>query len=387
MQLISSRPRKLFPILSSDINEGSPNIPAAVSPRVPSVENNASVVLPFRMILGIFSMDTPKDLQRRKLIRRTYLSFYDSLNKANVTTPGRRICALADLREGNLSHPDECQLIYTFVIGANSNPHAPTELLDEGSDQTIPMTLDRSNEPTYERDVVYLNIHENMEEGKSTTWFKYASSKIPESLQIDLIAKVDTDTVVFPNELLAEVELQLQAHKNLHHPVGVYGGVGVGKGRDQMYFQGGFYFMSKDVARYITSQDCNRSNIIQTMLERYGHHAEDRDIGGFVETYSKNLVQCINTPLEVGWSHNKRFKDPNGFRVKWKEILAKEIVRLRFEELRAHHNNQECPPKEAILEAVDEFYSDNARRRTAFKKLLMSTGCADAADSFAETSS
>jgi hypothetical protein len=251
------------------------------------------------------------------------------------------------------------------------------------------MTLDQSNEPTYERDVVYLNIRENMEEGKSTTWFKYASSKIPESLQIDLIAKVDTDTVVFPNELLAEVELQLQAHNNLHRPVGVYGGVGVLRvgGRDQAYFQGGFYFMSKDVARHITSQDCNRSNIIQKMLERYGHRAEDREIGGFVETYRKNLVQCINTPLEVGWSHNKRFKDPNGFRVKWKDILVKDIVRLRFEELRAHHKNQECPPNEAILEAADEFYSDNTRARTAFKKLLRSKGCSDAANSFPEASS
>ena len=58
--------------------------------------------------------------------------------------------------------------------------------------------------PANETDLVLLNIQENMEDGKSQSFFKYATSVVIDEhhLDFDYIAKVDSDTIVYPEPFL-----------------------------------------------------------------------------------------------------------------------------------------------------------------------------------------
>jgi hypothetical protein len=98
---------------------------------------------------------------------------------------------------------DSCQLIYTFVVGAN--PYGPTNLVDYYN-SSHPLTLTESDvvaqfpdlilnsssvtssgEMTMlEKDILYLNIKENMEEGKTPSWFHVANTLV-EEYEIDYI--------------------------------------------------------------------------------------------------------------------------------------------------------------------------------------------------------
>jgi hypothetical protein len=329
---------------------------------------------PFRMLLGIFTTDTPKDFNRRRLIRRTYLSYYDQINRASKITghqwTSNRICALADIMAGNATNPEDCQLIYTFVVGGAdpSDPQAPTELLED--DPNIPMVLDSPSDQ-HERDVTYLNIRENMNEGKTVTWFKYASSRIPDGLRIDLIAKVDTDTVVLPPSLLNEVEIQLRAQDNMRPPKLVYGGHAITS--RHYYIQGGFYFLSKDLAQYITSDSCPRDEIVRAHMIKHGHRAEDREVGAFVkrrERGSAQKAQRLFLPYKIGSEHCKRFKGEEGFLSKWEGFLAKETARQQYNGLLVEGQHSglpdntavargsippPCPSEEAIHKALGQY--------------------------------
>jgi hypothetical protein len=351
---------------------------------------------PPRMLLGIFTTNSTSEAIRRNLIRKTYLSTYKTFEKAKLKE-GRidRICALADLlsAEQNESSTgdnnnnnnnnntrsrgnsmDDCLLVYAFVMGAMdpSNTTAPTDLLeleaseDSSNNREIMMMMynvDRSGYNNYERDVVYLNIRENMNDGKTVTWFKYASSVLPSTLGIDLIAKVDSDTVVFPRLLLQELRETLENQHHIRRPARrVYGGSNqvVREGAKVHYMQGGFYFISRDVAQKITSKTCPRSEIVQRVVFDPGYRrSEDREMGHFVDTCANqhhnrtkdddeegNIRKVVLRP-DSSARHERSFKDANRFRVKWKDIFSNDMANLRYNEVRQKYaDSNGCPPTE-----------------------------------------
>ena len=79
---------------------------------------------------------------------------------------------------------NHCQLVYTFVVGGN--PNGPKELIDFNA--SYPLTVETPLFPD-EQDVTYLNIEENMKEGKSQTWLKYAMGIIENHYYFDDIGK------------------------------------------------------------------------------------------------------------------------------------------------------------------------------------------------------
>ena len=119
------------------------------------------------------------------------MSYYK--NKTHLVD---RICSLSEAQT-----MDSCQLIYTFVVGAN--PHGPTNLVDYHN-SSHPLTLTGSDvvaqfpdvlsnassftsrEMILEKDILYLNIKENMEEGKTPSWFHVANTLV-EEYEIDYI--------------------------------------------------------------------------------------------------------------------------------------------------------------------------------------------------------
>jgi hypothetical protein len=200
---------------------------------------NAPMIKPLPTFLwGIPTLE--RDVKRRETIRSTYLTaFQSSINP-------HRICPLHNFTAG-------CQVAYIFFTGAN--PNGPTELLDPNS--SFPITI---SPPKGEGDVVYLNIKENQMDGKMTTFFRYAS----EFRQFDYIAKVDDDTLLFPQNLLDYLYDELPSK-----PYRVHGGLAMNASScdpniqedhacplplvGDVYMSGEFTFMSRDLAAYISN--------------------------------------------------------------------------------------------------------------------------------------
>lgn len=307
---------------------------------------------PNRILLGLFTTTREQDKPRQNLVRKTYLTNYEILNqvglaKSDETTD--RLCSLADLLEQKNNTMQECVIVYTFVAGnyhKKSNLSIPTDLtyIDDAS---FPYAVDRSSEEGYNRDFVYLNIRENMNDGKTSTWFKYASTILPaKELGIDLIAKVDSDTVLYPRPLLHELDRTLSRKYKISRPAQrVYGGFEeVAHPEEVPYAQGGFYFLSRDVASYITSSACPRYEILpyeKAVLSGHGvdlERAEDLETGLLVDHCWNNhsdfppVRRVLLDPYLAG-DHDRQFKNSRGFRVKWKGGLARDLAFLRLEQL------------------------------------------------------
>jgi hypothetical protein len=350
---------------------------------------------PPRILLGIFTTNSTKEANRRKLIRKTYLSYYHILAEAELgVEPRERICSLAELIDRSRDTED-CQIVYTFVMGASTNTTVPTDLttLEQQEEDNYPYVLDRSGSSDYERDVLYLNIQENMNEGKTATWFKYASSVLPATDLgvLDLVFKVDSDTVVVPRALLQDLNTIQRPARN------VYGGVFYAREEEETtaapYMQGGFYFLSTDVAERITSPECPRADIIkETTSDRGYSRSEDREVGNFVarcwhaeppkgngpSTSTSSSIQTVFVNSRTSAAHARAYKDPTQFRIKWKERLATDMALLRRahvqEKYRSTRNG--CPPTKAAAEEEMAWFDRKEKMKLAkqqFARLLKSS--------------
>ncbi len=328
----------------------------------------------FRMLLGIFSMESDRERHRRSLIKNTYLSFPKFMDRYNVTTVPiqfTRICSLREYWQGSAPHRKQCQLLYTWVIGAakKSDPSATTAYLNPKKDK--PMTVHPSG--ISDSHATYLNIIENMNEGKSQTWFKYASSQIPEDFHIDLIAKVDTDCLVYPTILLAEME-RIRKEMNLSYPFhNIYGGSRQ-QGADLSYMQGGFYFLSTDLARYITSDQCDRNRIIEEYMPQYNNErAEDVEISRFIRTYPGHIFE-MEIPRETAYYHNRKMKGDNYYRENWKSYIASIVAKDRIMKVQTEANST-CPSEDALNQGRDLIHEDLTRVRQQYEILRRQLTC------------
>ena len=266
-----------------------------------------------RFLVGIFTTSTDEiEEQRRQLIRSTYLSFYNATK--NQGTP-HRICSLYEIKKGVVQE-QECQLAYAFVVGGN--PEGTTELLQSNS--SCPMTVDPLPSGV-EPDMVYLNIRENMNQGKSQTWFKYALT-ILDDHYFDYIIKMDSDTIFFPTEFFEFAQKRLAPFPNnmrtyggtpIIKPTGDKDGILVGPA----YMTGFFYFLSPDLARFVTSKTFNRSAVDVNI--------EDLSMGNFVHSHPLALKR-IRISLRF---YRHPVKILYQFENKWKAYLAKKKLKVR----------------------------------------------------------
>lgn len=262
-----------------------------------------------RLLIGIFTMDSPKDKLRRKAIRESYLTYYKSSNTPN------RICALQDLADGKLGDRGaECQLAYTFVMG--SNPNGTKSLLDPSP--TNPIVLDEKDYPPHlvnETDVVHLNIVENMEKGKSPTWIRYATDFAYNRLYFDYVGKMDSDTLLYPDVFLDEI--LNERCPAFPDNVRVFGGHPVvnpwqNKVIGPMYMGGKMYWMSPDLGRFVTSPTFQRE-LVDT-------GAEDWAMGNFVHSHPLPIRRVMFKSKKEGQLHP--VKDPNEMRELWNEYYV-----------------------------------------------------------------
>jgi len=254
-----------------------------------------------RMLFGIFTTNLkPIERKRRDILRSTYLSFY---NKSK--TP-HRICSLQQLLRNEVKNED-CQIAYTFVIGAN--PKGPGGRVEANTTES--MVIPASQLSDAENDVLYLDIKENMEEGKSDTWFRFGSL-LSETLYFDYIAKVDTDTVVYPSSFVKDLKrmpvypwnkrifggkYDIRSDYPTQYPI-------VGP----TFLSGLLYWMSPDLASYITDPDqCNR--------KKYHAPFEDLNIGNLVHSHPQ-MIRRVQMSFS---SIDHPVKKIGDFKAKWKK--------------------------------------------------------------------
>ncbi|CAJ1959555.1 unnamed protein product [Cylindrotheca closterium] len=266
-----------------------------------------------RMLVGIFTTNLkPIERKRRNALRQTFIKSYD-----HTPTP-HRICSLQELLKKKVSEED-CQLAYTFVVGAGKKNQAP--MVNVNANHADEMVIPSSQITEPEPDVLYLNIRENMNDGKSETWFKYATLLAENQFYFDYITKMDTDTLLHPYPLFEKMSKWPKYPNNVH----VYGGHYVVKqdaaqGKVTVlgtsYMDGPMYWLSPDVARFIS--DPNRCN--HTELRT---HAEDMSIGNYVNSFPYPIHRltlsnkCYTHPLKSLEHYRKRWKR---YKTKFKEF-------------------------------------------------------------------
>lgn len=263
---------------------------------------------PPRMLVGVFT--TVEEKNRRQKLR-------DYIFK-NPSRMDSRLCSLDEFMQRNL--PAECQVIYTFVVGANMNPKGPLTHTDKSQ---MPILVNPKYLPEVESDVTYLNIRENMNKGKTPTWFKYAS-KISSTFgenSIDYIAKLDSDTLISIPNLLDMLNYDLPTV-----PRNVYGGIVCDEKacgdperchkilQGKIYMTGQFYFISHDLASYISDDKLDRASISQ--------YSEDVDLGMWVHSSNRILKMIVLNNKNVFWIHNT--KDNEKIDQKYQDYFVKQ---------------------------------------------------------------
>lgn len=250
-----------------------------------------------RMLLGLFTWNaTQKEIERRQAIRETYLNAY-----MDTDTPDR-ICSLQELLAKKVKETD-CQLAYTFVFGMLNQEDVPMI-------RTNATSLDEMYAPDIrfpEPDALFLNIKENMNEGKSETWLHYGVL-LQKVLHFDYIAKVDTDTLVFPSRFLPRLSSLPSFPKNARG----YGGQDSIKPADvtndslgPSFMLGRFYWLSPDLARYVTTRCLHRDSF-----------PEDKGIGNCL-SHHPLPVQRMRLHRSC-FEHSKALKNPEVMRRWWR---------------------------------------------------------------------
>lgn len=275
-----------------------------------------------RILVGILSADFYNDSVYRKRHRELFKLWNDP-----------RVCSLPDFKQRTVVERDVCEFIYTFVIGAG-NETTPTELLDDSRPMEVERPIKGITKDLNKDDVTLLNIKENMNEGKSQTWIKYAS-EIAEQYNIDYVAKCDADTIFHLHEFFHF------AYKNM--PPSPYNkGMFIGALRDKaywprhttdeervryesyfgkyfegvhLYIAGQIYIMSIDVAKFIGKEALdNKCSYCE------GHEDHDISTMAFYNPEPIKLV-CIGR-------HQRFWEHPVKGEPRWKRIWARETARM-----------------------------------------------------------
>lgn len=270
-----------------------------------SIISNEGQIKPATFLLGIFSYSGGN--ARRNLIRETYLSL-----------AGERYCILDDFikQQSNYDQSERpCQIAYTFIIGGGGD-HRPTD-----HDDSEPLTVSSDEKGNTEEDCTYLNIKENMEDGKSTTYMKFAST-LAEEYGIDYVGKMDDDAILDPGLLMEFVNDELLPapfNKRIYA-----GSVRLSVTKNHLYAAGEFYILSSDLAKWVGHEmHINARNEIMI-------HVEDLDMGSYVHSHPRP-IKYINLnnfspyfhPLKEEkdyldfWDRHMNFLPPPATKLSW----------------------------------------------------------------------
>jgi hypothetical protein len=148
-----------------------------------------------RILIGIFS---DLSIERRRTTNRAFRQRHRDIFRI---WNDNRVCAYNDYKEAP-SEFSNCIVLYTFVLAAHNKTamDMPTILLEDTL--TLPLELNRTfpdNDNTGDlmqsNDYTILNIRENMNQGKSPTFFVWAK-RAADALGISYVGKCDSDAML-----------------------------------------------------------------------------------------------------------------------------------------------------------------------------------------------
>ena len=291
-----------------------------------------------RVIFGIMSYDSDTERKRRGLIRSTFLRYFTKyMNRTLVkqyeyNEMRHWICSLNDLDHGKLEYPEKCRFAYAFVQGANPNGSSMLLSFNETYPISVPPPTSKKKQDLKDAsDTIYLNIKENGKFGKTPTWFRYAIDVLERHDWIDdwdYIFKSDTDNLIYTPRFFRFMDKLPQ--KNA---IRIYGGFPLdyrkcgGDKHDhcaQMkgpyFMQGGCYFLSTDLARFISDE-----TTFDHQAVKLPH--EDMTTGNFV--YSHPLkIKVVTEPKKKNVIRKHPVKKESSFKFRWQKMLREEELRL-----------------------------------------------------------
>ena len=313
---------------------------------------------PPKVLLGIFTAAKRGELKARMHYRKLFQMFRKFENS--------RVCSLDKALQG-----PECELVYTFVLGGNqsaaneTNPImssrngvplriatqsavavnrtqnllAPVRLTfhtGESSNWTGSFPMDFARQ-----DMTFLNIAENMNHGKTPSWFYYAHS-LADRLGLDYVAKCDSDSVI---NVRRYFDFAAQKLPPAPYNRAIYAGKVMDKlwwghnwrGRKSLYMYseedrhlhesmveryssflpqdmhailhlfmaGQLYILSTDLVQTVVEQLANPTHMLYAEGE-----AEDHDISSMIYFHQKRAVQLIMLSPEDNqfWDHPFKFR-------------------------------------------------------------------------------
>jgi hypothetical protein len=223
------------------------------------------------MLLGIFTDQSERQRVAREDIRSTYLQEKDR---------DPRICKLSEYMKQHRDSNVVCRIAYVFVIGAD--PDRPTDH-DDDALITIDPAVVADPVSDDQDDIVYLNIAENTDNGKSATYFKWASS-IADSHAIDYVAKSPTTTLIDKDLMLQFMNKDLAPFPYNRRTYG--GSTWGGYANSLVFADKAFYFVSRDLAAFIGFHLTAKER--KMLSSRTGATADEaRDIGTFIYAHPK----------------------------------------------------------------------------------------------------
>ena len=242
------------------------------------------------------------------MIRSTYLGIND-----------KRLCSL----QNYMNRPGafvECRIAYTFVIGGGESDKAIEHIMEDEHDGNIALSVKdvKGADPT-EMDVVYLNIRENMENGKTVTWLRYGAMIANQYAGINYIAKVDDDSLFSMDHYFAFVEKNLPP---VPFNFNIYGGESVANHfHDSLYMMGQFFFMATNLADHISNALTAKDREELSLYVYHKRHIEDMELGVFVDSHP-DPIKFVALQKRKFWIHPIK---SNG---KWMHYWKNEMQKL-----------------------------------------------------------
>mmetsp|Transcript_26398 Transcript_26398/g.30393 ORF Transcript_26398/g.30393 Transcript_26398/m.30393 type:complete len:385 (+) Transcript_26398:134-1288(+) len=299
-----------------------------------------------RVLLGIWSY---AGFKKQLKVRNKFRLLFETFANRTRSHDGRadpRICNLGEFLEQPENFPD-CKVVYTFVIGAANSKQAPNEIVTETDwpllveDTAHFRETDKNN-----KDMTLLNIKENLEGGKSQTFFYLAQEVLH---HFDYVAKCDSDSVL---DLLVMFDFLDNNLPRPPHNLGIIVGAPYNKqwwktnsklnedtirykrnaeesylqdryGNNNMkdifhiYPRGEFYMLSADLV-HVVLNEVRSGNYME-----YSVGVEDHDIGTMAQ-HSPNPIRFIflSSMDKIFWDHPVKIKNRDWI-VKWDSAIEK----------------------------------------------------------------
>ena len=297
-----------------------------------SVTLSASQRRPPRVLWGIFTVESSDDMiesERRKMFRNL------------LAVAQNRTCPLSNVVVG-------CELIYTFVVGGKTEGRSYIRQLNSSSsDFLVPnyFVEDKnqslstySTEDTKYGDITHLDIKENMDFDKSPTWLGYAS-KVMQDMEIDYVAKLDTDTLPLLDLYFRFVDKELPTNAKSHRimagiladTVTFFNHIPQQHYRDRAnymrpkfgdvpphyYFRGEFYLLSKQLA--LDAYETYVTNFPE--FPNWTRRFEDQIVTALVFASPGPVTAVLLAKSETFWKHPVKLGVEVTSKVQWHDEL------------------------------------------------------------------